>query len=153
MPFHATLFYKDNFWEQEAQFCSNLRINWKQCQLAPNAPHILRQSAEFLSFSIVISGRVDRAYSTETVDLYSIYGRVKPKAINLGISAVATGGTIRGRAPLTAACALPHFNFLKILFLKHNVTTRQQTIKEKEIITFKHNIFVWRFLNFLRSCR
>ena len=32
-----------------------------------------------------ISGRVDRASATETVDLGSIPGRVKPKTIKIGI--------------------------------------------------------------------
>ena len=41
-----------------------------------------------------------------------------------------------GRAPLTAACA-PDFVSLKILFLEHHETTRQQTMMEKGIITFK----------------
>ena len=31
---------------------------------------------------------------------------------------------------LTAACA-PHFGLLKILFLEHHTTTRQQTVMEK----------------------
>ena len=43
-----------------------------------------------------------------------------------------------GVPPLTSACA-PHFGFLKILFLEHYTTTRQQTMMDKEIITFKHN--------------
>ena len=47
-------------------------------------------------------------------------------------SAVATGGEARPRAPP------PHFGVLKILFLEHNVTTRQQTMIEKEITMFKH---------------
>ena len=32
-----------------------------------------------------ISGRVDRAYAAETVDLGSVPGRVKPKTIKIGI--------------------------------------------------------------------
>ena len=43
-----------------------------------------------------------------------------------------------GRTPLAAACA-PHFSLLKILFLEHHATTRQQTMMEKGIITFEHN--------------
>ena len=42
-------------------------------------------------------------------------------------SAVATGG-----------CA-PYFGLLKIPFLEHHPTTRQQTMMENGIITFKHN--------------
>ena len=33
----------------------------------------------------------------------------------------------------------PYFDLPKILFLEHNATTRQQTMTEKGIITFKHN--------------
>ena len=33
----------------------------------------------------------------------------------------------------------PHFGLRKILLLKHYATTRQQTMMEKRIITFKHN--------------
>ena len=44
------------------------------------------------------------------------------------ISTVATGGP---RAY--------HFGLLKIMFLEPHATTRQQTMMEKGIITFKHN--------------
>ena len=33
----------------------------------------------------------------------------------------------------------PHVSLLKILLLKHHATTRQQTMIEKGVITFKHN--------------
>ena len=62
-------------------------------------------------------------------------------------------GARRGRAPshLKAACA-PHFSLLKILFLEHHVTTKQQTIMEKGIIlTFKHNSRL-TFQGSLRNC-
>ena len=36
-----------------------------------------------------------------------------------------------GRSP-------PHFGLLKILFVEHHVTTRQQAMMEKGIITFKY---------------
>ena len=36
-------------------------------------------------YCIPISGRVDRASATETVDLGSIPGRIKPKNIKIGI--------------------------------------------------------------------
>ena len=53
---------------------------------------------------------------------------------HIATSVVATGGL----CPLTYACA-PHFSLLKRLFLEHHATTRQQTVMEKGIITFKHN--------------
>ena len=40
------------------------------------------------------------------------------------------GGARGAVPPLTAACA-PHFGLLKILFLEHYTTTRQQTVMEK----------------------
>ena len=50
--------------------------------------------------------------------------------LSVTISVVATGGGQGYRAPLTAAWA-PHFNLLKILFLEHHATPRQQTMMEK----------------------
>ena len=47
-------------------------------------------------------------------------------------------GSQGGRAPLTDACA-PHLGLLKILFLEHYSVTRQHTMIEKGISTFKHN--------------
>ena len=44
----------------------------------------------------------------------------------------------RGRAPRNG-CLCLHFGLLQILFLEHHAMTRQQTIMEKGIITFKHN--------------
>ena len=41
-------------------------------------------------------------------------------------------------APLTDACA-PRLGLLKILFLEHYLVTRQHTMMEKRISTFKHN--------------
>ena len=54
-------------------------------------------------------------------------------------SAVAMGRK-GGRFPLTIACA-PHFGALKIrlISLEHHLTTRQQAIMGKGIITFKQN--------------
>ena len=50
------------------------------------------------------------------------------------ISAVALqGGAMGGRAPP------PHFGLLKMLFLEHHATTRQKTMMEEGIITFKPN--------------
>ena len=40
--------------------------------------------------------------------------------------------SLRGAVP-------PHSALLKILFLEHHATTRQRTMMEKGIITFKHN--------------
>ena len=54
-------------------------------------------------------------------------------------STVATAGQGGAVPPLTAACAPLHFGLLKILFLKHHATTKQQTMIEKRIITFRHN--------------
>ena len=47
-------------------------------------------------------------------------------------------GSQGGRAPITDACA-PHLGLLKILFLEHYSVTRQHTMMEKGISTFKHN--------------
>ena len=47
-------------------------------------------------------------------------------------SAVVTGGP-GGVPPLTTSCA-SHFGLLRIRFLEHLVTTRQQTIMEKGIL-------------------
>ena len=47
-------------------------------------------------------------------------------------------GSQGGRVPLTDACA-PHLGLLKILFLEHYSVTRQHTMMEKGISTFKHN--------------
>ena len=47
-------------------------------------------------------------------------------------------GSQGGRAPLTDACA-PHLGLLKILFSEHYSVTRQHTMMEKGISTFKHN--------------
>ena len=44
------------------------------------------------------------------------------------------GGGQGGRALVS-----PHFGLLKILFLEHHVTARQQTILKEGIIMFKHN--------------
>ena len=46
-------------------------------------------------------------------------------------------GQRRPYPPNSRLC--PHFGLLKILLLKHHATTRQQTMMEKGIITFKHN--------------
>ena len=51
------------------------------------------------------------------------------------------------RAPPVTACS-PHFSLLKILFLDHHVT-RQQTMMEKGIVTFKYN----SRLTFLDFCK
>ena len=50
------------------------------------------------------------------------------------------GDARKGRAPLSTACAPPRFGLLKILFLEDQVAVRQQTMMEKGIITFKHNL-------------
>ena len=55
------------------------------------------------------------------------------------ISAVATGGAGRAVPPLRLLVPPRQFGLLKTLFLKHHATTRQQTMMEEEIITFKHN--------------
>ena len=47
-------------------------------------------------------------------------------------------GSQGGRAPLTDACA-PHLGLLKILVLEHYLVTRQHTMMEKGISTYKHN--------------
>ena len=47
-------------------------------------------------------------------------------------------GSRGGRAPLTDACA-PHLRLLKVLFFEHHLVTRQHTMMEKGISTFKHN--------------
>ena len=47
-------------------------------------------------------------------------------------------GSQGSHAPLTNACA-PHLGLLKILFLEHYSVTRQHTMMEKGISTFKHN--------------
>ena len=47
-------------------------------------------------------------------------------------------GSQGGCAPLTDACA-PYLGLLKILFLEHYSVTRQHTMMEKAISTFKHN--------------
>ena len=47
--------------------------------------HLLRPSAWAFLLLYIISGRVDKAYATETVDSDSIPGRVKPKIIEIGI--------------------------------------------------------------------
>ena len=64
-------------------------------------------------------------------------------AVLVVYSAVATGGGQGGVVLLlTTACApslRPHFDLLKLLFLEHHATTRQQTMMEKGRITFKHN--------------
>ena len=58
--------------------------------------------------------------------------------------------SLRGAVPpLTAACA-PHFGLLKILFLEHLVTTKQQAMMEKGIITLKHNSPLSFFLFFAK---
>ena len=36
----------------------------------------------------------------------------------------------------------PYVGLLKILLLKHHATTRQQTMMEKGIITFKHTVTI-----------
>ena len=64
-------------------------------------------------------------------------------------SAVATGGQ-KGRYPPNGRLC-PHFGLLKILLLKHHATTRQQTMMEKGIITFKHN-YPLMFFDSLRNC-
>ena len=56
-----------------------------------------------------------------------------------------------GHVSLTATYAPPHFSLLKILFLEHHATTRQQTMMEKGIITL-NIILLGRFLNSLRNC-
>ena len=58
-------------------------------------------------------------------------------------SAVAPGGGEGGVEHMgpypTNGRLCPHFGSLKILLLEHHATTRQQTMMEKEIITFKQN--------------
>ena len=44
----------------------------------------------------------------------------------------------RGAIPPNG-CLCPIFGLLKILFLEHHATTKQQPMMEKGIITFKHN--------------
>ena len=51
-------------------------------------------------------------------------------------SAVAMGGQRGLYPPYGRLC--PQVGLLKILLLKHHATTRQQTMMEKGIITFKH---------------
>ena len=53
-------------------------------------------------------------------------------------SAVATGEGDKGPYPPSGRLC-PHFGLLEIMLLEHHATTRQQTLMEKEIITFKHN--------------
>ena len=48
------------------------------------------------------------------------------------------GGASSAVSPLTTTCA-PPFRFTQNAFLEHHVTTRQQTMMEKGIITFKHD--------------
>ena len=57
---------------------------------------------------------------------------------NYTTSAVATGGP-GGLCPLLMAACAPHVGLHKILYLEHYVTTKQQTMMEKVITTFKHN--------------
>ena len=45
-------------------------------------------------------------------------------------------------------CPPPHFDLLKVLYLEHHITTRQQAMIVKVIITF-NIILLWRFLQFL----
>ena len=52
-------------------------------------------------------------------------------------SSAVTTGEPGGCAPLKDACA-PHLGLLKILFLEHYSVTRQHTMMEKGISTFKH---------------
>ena len=49
------------------------------------------------------------------------------------------GGGAGGRAPPNG-CLCPHFGSLKMLFLEHHATTRQQPMMEKGIITFKQTL-------------
>ena len=46
------------------------------------------------------------------------------------------GGEPRGVVPFLAAALPPKFGLLKMLFLEHHSTARQQTMMEKGIITF-----------------
>ena len=55
-----------------------------------------------------------------------------------------------GGTPIAAICA-PHFGFLKMLVLKHHPPTRQQTMMEKGMITFKHNSPL-TFSRFFANC-
>ena len=48
---------------------------------------LLNTSPKLVIYTLPISGRVDRASATETVDLGSIPGRVKPKTIKLVFTA------------------------------------------------------------------
>ena len=57
-------------------------------------------------------------------------------------------GGQEGRAPLMTACAL-RFLLTQVQFLEHHVTVRQQTMMEKEIITFKHKLFSFNVLSIL----
>ena len=52
-------------------------------------------------------------------------------------SAIVTGEPKGAVPPLTTACA-PPFRFTQNRFLEHHVTTRQQTIMEKGLMTFEH---------------
>ena len=57
------------------------------------------------------------------------------------------GGARGAVPPITAGCASP-FWFTQILFLEHHVTTRQQTMIEKGLIT--SNIVLLRRLFFAK---
>ena len=56
-------------------------------------------------------------------------------------SAVATGGGAKGPYSPNGRF-FPHVGLLKILLLKHHATTKQQTMMEKGIITFKHTVTI-----------
>ena len=59
------------------------------------------------------------------------------------------GGGAKGSVPFKGRLC-SHFGLLKILLLKHHVTTRQQTMMEKGIITFKHNYLSMLFRFFAK---
>ena len=73
----------DGFWFSIMQFqqFSNylLRVG------GPRVKLIIITPTKKVQNSAKISGRVDRASATETIDLGSIHSRVKPKTIKIGI--------------------------------------------------------------------
>ena len=78
----------------------------------------------------------------------NIEGKTIQQAV--AVSAVSTEGEGTVPLPLTTAYA-PSFWFTQNKFLEYHVTTRQETIMEKGIITFKHN-FRLTFFDSLQNC-
>ena len=58
-------------------------------------------------------------------------------------------GEARGAVPPNG-CFFPHFILVKILFLEHHATTRQQTMMEKGKIMFKHDSLLMFFRFFAK---